>query len=199
MPRNYGKILALGAVAVALFLIVGATTAGAQSDAYSLTYYTYAQTTGAPDAHLRIINDGNTNGNLWADIYVFNNDEQMEECCSCVVSPDGILDLDANVDLLGNQLAPEVATTNGVIKVLSSTTVDTAPTPTAGIRGWFTHIQSGAAAGAYSITETELKDSTLSATEESVGLAETCAFVHELGSGHGVCSVAATSSGYCTN
>jgi hypothetical protein len=199
MPRNYGKILALGAVAVALVLIVGATTAGAQSDSYAVTYYTNAQKAGAPDAHLRLINDGNTNGNLWADIYVFNNDEQMEECCSCVVTPDGILDLDANVDLLGNQLAPEVATSNGVVKVLSSTTGDTAPTPTAGIRGWFTHIQNGAAASAYTITETDLKDSILSGTEESFGLAETCAFVHSLGSGHGVCTVAGTSSGYCTN
>jgi hypothetical protein len=185
MRRNYPKILALGAVA--LVLITGITTAGAQDDPFTVGYYEHARVSGAPDAQLRLINDGNTEGNLYADIYVFNNDEQMEECCSCSVTPDGYLDLDVNSDLLGNQLTPEDATPTGVIKVLSSTTPDTAPTPIAGIRGWLSHIQNGAAAGAYTITESDLKDSVLSPIEESFDLAETCSFVLELGRPAGAC------------
>jgi len=186
MRRNYRKILALGAVA--LVPIAGITTAGAQDDPFMVGYYENARVSGAPDAQLRLTNDGNTNANLYADIYVLNNDEQMEECCSCSVTPDGYLDLDVNSDLLGNQLTPENATPRGVIKVLSSTTLDTAPTPTGGIRGWLSHVQNGAAAGAYTITDTDLKDSVLSPIEESFDLAETCSFVLELGHPAGACS-----------
>ena len=49
---------------------------------YLVTYYSNANTSGAPDATLRLINDGDQataapegveNGTLWADIYVFDD------------------------------------------------------------------------------------------------------------------------------
>jgi len=155
-------------------------------------YYANANVAGAPDAQLRLTNDGSTGTNLWADIYVFNNDEQMEECCSCAVTPDGYLDLDINNDLLSNPLAPEVATNSGVIEVISSSVygaTSPSPTPAGGIRGWLTQIQNGAAAGSYNITERDLKDSLLSSGEETT-LGATCSFVLSLGSGAGACSCA---------
>jgi hypothetical protein len=175
---------------LAVALVLGVGTAMAQDDVYALGYYANAKASGAPDAQLRLSNDGNTEADLWADIYVFNSDEQMEECCSCAVTPDGYLDLDANHDLLGNPLTPEDSTSRGIIKVISSSTFGpTTPTPRIGIRGWLTQIQNGAAASTFSITESDLKDSVLSASEETV-LAETCSFVLSLGSGAGACSCA---------
>jgi hypothetical protein len=179
-------VAVVAAAAVALALAASPSTSVAQDDVYALGYYANAKASGAPDAQLRLTNDGATETTLWADIYVFNNDEQMQECCSCGVTPDGYLDLDVNHDLLGNELTPERATSSGIIKVISSRTFGpTVPTPTIGIRGWLTQIQN--AASGFAITESDLKDSVLSASEEAT-LAETCSFVLELGSGAGACS-----------
>ncbi len=187
MRENMCRMMVLAAVALAI--VIGATTRTvAQDDVYALGYYANAKASGAPDAQLRLSNDGATESNLWADIYVFNNDEQMQECCSCEVTPDGYLDLDVNHDLLGNELTPERATSRGIIKVISSATPGpTVPVPTIGIRGWLTQIQNGASSGSFSITESDLKDSVLSSSEEAT-LAETCSFVLSLGSGAGACS-----------
>jgi trimeric autotransporter adhesin len=173
---------------------VNATDTAVVSPPLAITvgYYGNANVSGAPDAQLRLTNDGSTGTNLWADIYVFNNDEQMEECCSCAVTPDGYLDLDVNKDLLSNPLAPEVATNSGVIEVISSSAygaTSPSPTPAGGIRGWLTQIQNGAAAGLYNITERDLKDSLLSSSQETT-LGQTCSFVLSLGSGAGACSCA---------
>jgi hypothetical protein len=177
----------VAAVAAALLLAASPSTSVAQTDdPYTVGYYSNAKATGAPDAQLRLTNDGSTETTLWADIYVFNNDEQMQECCSCGVTPDGYLDLDVNHDLLGNELTPERATSSGIIKVISSATFGpTAPSPVGGIRGWLTQIQN--AASGFAITESDLKDSYLSGSEEAT-LAETCSFVLSLGSGAGACS-----------
>src|SRR5580700_9026139 len=55
------------------------------------TYYSNANTAGAPDNTLRIINDGDTGANLWASIYVFDDSEFLQECCTCSITPDGVL------------------------------------------------------------------------------------------------------------
>ena len=185
MRENLCRIMALAAVALA---IATGTTSRAQDDPYFVGYYANAKVSGAPDAQVRFTNDGSTETTLWADIYVFNNDEQMEACCSCGVTPDGYLDLDVNKDLLGNVLTPEEATSDGVIKVISSDAFGaTSPSPTGGIRGWITQIQNGASSGSFSITESDLKDSYLSSSELAT-LGTTCGFVLSLGSGAGACS-----------
>jgi hypothetical protein len=164
-----------------------ATTAVHTFSAYAVGYFAN-RITKAPDPQLRLTNDGSTEATLWADIYVFNNDEQMEECCSCGVTPDGYLDLDVNHDLLGNELSPEKATPNGIIKVISSSVSGpTAPYPASGIRGWLTQIQDPVTTTSFSITESDLKDSLLSSSELTA-LAETCSLLLSLGSGAGACS-----------
>jgi len=52
---------------------------------YFTTYFSNANTPSAPDATVRIINDGDTNGNLWAAYYVFDDSQELSECCSCLV------------------------------------------------------------------------------------------------------------------
>jgi hypothetical protein len=194
MRANLCRTVVLAAVAVALVIATGATSLAENvpDQVYTVGYYSNADVgfgavSGAPNAQLRLTNDGSTEGVLWADIYVFNFAEQMEECCSCGITPNGYLDVDVNVGLLGNPLTPEDATANGIIKVISSSSFDpTVPVPVGGIRGWLTHIQSGATSGTFSITETDLKDSYLSASEQSA-LGSTCSAVLSLGSGAGSC------------
>jgi hypothetical protein len=191
------KSLVFGAMAAALILAVGSTTAVAQQDEddiYALSYYSNAHVTGAPDAALRLVNDGFVSdaspaGDLCASIYVFDSAEQLAECCSCKITPNGILSLSVNNNLTKNTLTG-VTPARGVVKTISSfptagvcdATVDNEQE---GIRGWITHIQRGAAG--FGQTEEELMDSHLS-TAEATDLAEDCKVLIELGSGHGICS-----------
>jgi hypothetical protein len=156
---------------------------------YFVTYYANATVGGAPDAVVRVINDGDTGAALWASYYVFDDSQELQECCSCFVSPDGINSEDVNGDLLGNVLTGK-ATTKGVIKVISSSTNPGDPTnnkPAAGLRGFATHIQRATpTTGAFYVTEAPLADSNLASTEQTY-LQELCQFAIILGSGRGTC------------
>jgi hypothetical protein len=159
---------------------------------YFVTYYSNAQYTGAPDAVIRVINDGDTGGNLWASYYVFDDSQELQECCSCFVSPDGINSESLDKNLLANALTGK-ATPNGVVKVISSSVGDaTANKPTAGLRGFATHIQRAVPAhtggsGAWFVTEAPLADANLASGEETM-LELLCKFAVILGSGRGTCS-----------
>jgi hypothetical protein len=156
------------------------------------TYYSNANTAGAPDNTLRIINDGDTGANLWASIYVFDDSEFLQECCTCSITPDGVLSESIDRQLTANSLTGKV-NTRGMVKVISSTVGDpTNNTPMAGLRGWATHIQSVRNANPtgpapYYQTETPLADSNLASSEQTF-LQELCFYEELLGSGQGVCS-----------
>jgi len=192
------KSLVFGAMAAALILAVGSTTAVAQDNIYALSYFSNAHTTNAPDGVLRVVNDGTLSdaspaGDLCASVYVFDSAEQMNECCSCRVTPNGILSLSVNTNLTSNTLTGKLPT-RGVIKVVSSKLTGgscdaKAVAPQTGIRGWITHVQRTVTS--YSLTEEELLDSTYGSAE-SADLAEDCTVLIELGSGAGVCSCSDT-------
>jgi len=182
------KKLGLAMLTLAIALMLGGA-AFAQSAAvsgdnsvYFVTYYSNANggtsSQAPPDATVRIINDGDTGANLWASIYVFDDSEELTECCSCVVTPDGLLSESVNKNLTANPLTGRTST-RGVIKVISSSTesdVNTnfaANTPTAGLRAWATHIQK--AASGYAITETLFADSNLVKGEQTL-LQQLCYF-----------------------
>src|SRR5580700_4619904 len=179
----------LSILAIALVLGVVSGTAVAQDNStYAVTYYSNANTTGAPDATVRVINDGNTGGTLCAAFYVFDDSQEMQECCSCPVTADGLIAESVNRYLLSNSLTSFV-NVKGVIKVVSTNAPSgscdpTKGSPTAGIRGWATHIQR--ATSGYAITETELHDANLAASELA-GLQQFCSFEIVLGSGRGTC------------
>jgi|SRR5271155_5339617 hypothetical protein len=177
-------------LALAVMLGGNALAQGDNSD-YFVTYYSNANTTGAPNGVVRFINDGDTNGNLWADYYVFDDSEELQECCSCIITPDGLNSEYINKtagepNLTGNSLTGKL-NTRGVIKVISDSAGNAAsPTPTPGLRGWGVHVQK-TGTSTYAVTETRFADSNLSAGEESL-LGELCNFEEVLGSGQGVCS-----------
>jgi len=193
--RKLGVLLLL---ASAVLLLGGSAMAQGDVSYYFVTYYSNANKSAAPDATLRIINDGDVstaevegvpNGNLWASIYVFDDSQEMQECCNCFVSADGLLSESVNKQLLANPLTPKV-NTRGVIKVIASRGGDPTDNSLApGLHGWATHIQAFNMAGAapYTTTETPLADANLVAAEQTA-LQDSCSFTITLGSGHGICS-----------
>jgi len=160
-------------LAISLMLGIASGNAVAQNvgdnSTYFTTYYSNANTSGAPDSTVRIINDGDTGGNLWASIYVFDDSQELQECCSCEVTPDGLLSESVNVNLTANALTGKKPT-RGVIKVISSSSSDpTSDVPTTGLRVWSTHVQRATAtAGAFYVTETKAADSNLSSGEQAL-------------------------------
>jgi hypothetical protein len=171
-------------VAIAL-MFSGNALAQGDNSVYFVTYYAN-NVSGAPDGTVRFINDGDTNGTLWANIYVFDDSQELQACGSCPITPDGLLSEDIKTQLTNNPLTGRVPS-RGVIKVVSdSDGVPTSLVPTAGLRGWATHIQSAAnkGAGPFSTTETAVADSNLSTGEQSL-LQNLCYYAGLLGSGQG--------------
>jgi hypothetical protein len=180
------------AVVCSLFLalVVFAGMAQAQSP-YRVDYFSNANTGGAPDGTLRLDNDGSAaDANLCADIFVFDTNEELSECCSCLETPDGLRTLSINSDLTANPLTGVILST-GVVKVVAAATTGGAcPVPThitlvsgGEIQGWATHIQNSN----FTVTETTSQVSNLSAAEESK-LAKQCGAIVAVGSGKGICS-----------
>jgi hypothetical protein len=187
-------------VVVALALVAGSQVARAQSapitsDVYTVDYYSNANTTGAEDGTVRIINPGTTSksaseaADLCALIYVFDANQEMSECCGCFLSANGLLTLSVNNNLTSNPLLGTLLHT-GVIKIVSSVLArpcdPTKITPTPTLRAWATHIQNPVLR-AFPETEGESQAATLGAGELA-DLAEDCTVLRELGSGAGVCS-----------
>ena len=194
----------LWALVIVGLSFTGASVASAQTDVYKINYFSnnlYELVSGGigvapnlPLANVQIVNPGLTYGNLCAMIYVFDQDQQMTECCGCSVSHNGLLTL--TVPQLTLNPLTFVVSHNGVIKVVSAA-VNNSPcdptanvTPTPNLRVWVTHIQN-IVGTAYPVTETESSDSRLGATELA-NLQAQCSFVNILGSGHGICSCGAS-------
>jgi hypothetical protein len=179
-------------VVCTLVLALSAGYAAAQAtppaDTLKIDYFANANTAGAPDATVRMTNPGTAGGNLCAAIYVVDPSQELSECCSCLLSPDGLRTLSVNTDLTSNALTG-VSLTTGAIKIVSTPPIGGACplpktlNPKAGIRAWATHIQNSN----FTITETASQDATLSSTEV-VHLEKECAAVALDGSGKGVCT-----------
>lgn len=191
-------LLSITLIALALGGTATAQNVGDNS-VYFVTYYSNSRTASAPDQTVRIINDGDTEANLWASFYVFDDSQEMQECCSCEVTPDGLLSESVDHNLNSNSLTGQVNTA-GVIKVISSSVPATGPanffaqgdfsnTPTPGLRVWSTHIQrTTPTTGSFYVSETTAASANLAASEKSM-LETLCLFINLLGSGdQGVCS-----------
>jgi hypothetical protein len=178
---------------------------------YFVTYYSNANTSGAPDGTLRIINDGDLattapegveNGWLFAAIYVFDDSQEMRSCCACYISSDGLLSESVNKELTSDEFTGRGEMTRGVIKVVSSLSSNpSTPVPEPGLRGWMTHIQATTTTfpapgpgstvnavekGPWFVTETALADSNLG-TIELENLGALCSYGLTIGSGYGNC------------
>lgn len=179
--------LGVAALMLALLGLVGIVHA---QSPYRVEYFNNANTS-APDATLRLDNDGAAAGaNLCADIFVFDSNEELSECCSCLETPDGLRTLSVDSDLTANPVNGVVLSTGVIKMVAAAPTNDKCPPPSTillvpdgEIQAWATHIQGTTNA----ITETASQVSSLS-TNEQKKLAMQCGAIRAVGSGKGICS-----------
>jgi hypothetical protein len=188
---------------------VGDTTISVSSDSVAgsanvtvkpvltVSYFSNAHTSGVADATVRLTNPGVTGGNLCAEIYVFDQSQQLSECCGCLVSPDGLQTLSVNTDLTGNPLTG-VQSTTGVVKIVPADAAvnpscnPTAIAPKASLVEWSTNIQQQSAS-AFAMTETTFQLGPLG-DDELAALQNQCSSSFSLGSGQGVCSCGTVAS-----
>ena len=157
--------------------------------------------TGAAGAGLAAGTSASTTGAICANIYAFAPDEQMVSCCSCPVTPNGLVSLSARNDLISNTLTPAVPTSL-VVKLLatlpiggscvgssvSGTPLNLAP----GLAAWATTLHV-ADSGSAATTETPFLAGTLSTGGTAAGIGELarltqlCTFINANGSGFGIC------------
>lgn len=187
MPRT--KLLVI-CLTMAL-LATGSALAQTYSGPFHVDYFANANTAGAPDATVRLDNPGTSGSTLCADIFVFDAQEEMSECCSCSVTPDDLRTLSVNTDLTSNP-GNGVTLSGGVIKVVSSAQVGGvcyAPTsassvvPTPEIQEWVTHIQNSN----FTVTEDQTLPADLGSTELK-NLEADCSSIHRVDSGKGLCT-----------
>jgi hypothetical protein len=184
------KVLLFVAVVLVLTMV-----ASAQS-VYNLNYYANRNNTALADSTTRVINPGTQgtpiatgHGTICADIYVFDNTQEMVECCSCPITANGILELSLLNNLTQNPLTGFPAPNSGVIKVVSDAAAncnETAPVPTPELLSWQTHTQQPIS-GTFVTTEDEFQSAILTG-DELAFLGQACSFVQYLGSGKGVCT-----------
>ncbi len=172
----------------------------------------YAANTTFGESYINITNDGangapllgpgfgDQRGNICVNVYAFSPDEQMISCCSCLVTPNGLVNLGVNRDLTSKTLTG-VIPTSVVIKLVATLTggtpagSGTSCTNSAasvapgnlvpGMLAWGTtnHL---APTGDYQVTETRFSPAILSEGELE-SLRGRCASILGNGSGFGVC------------
>jgi hypothetical protein len=167
--------------------------------------YVNITNTGATGARLESLpagaNAAAVTGAICANIYTFSPDEQMVSCCSCPVTPNGIINVGVNRSLVVNPLTPATPS-SVVVKLLATVPVGgacnaAAPGPLAvGMRAWGTTLHANPSGGGYSTTETPFAPVTLSGAPgggpfagigELTRLTALCTFIQANGSGFGIC------------
>ena len=190
-----GKFAVLGAATLSLALssVLSATTPpppAPLADVYQANYFLGVYG-GPADATITIMDTGaNGSANLCADIYVLNPSEELEECCSCVLTPDEILSGSVFSNLLSNGLT-SIDLTNGVIKIISDSKCNAAkPTATPEMVAWLTRLDFStfppSGPNSVGVTTTQFASAGLSAGELA-SLGTRCGDITLIGSGHGVC------------
>jgi hypothetical protein len=157
----------------------------------------YAANLAKGDSYVDITNAGtfggsDPGGDICANVYVFAQDQQLIECCSCPLTPNHLVTLSVQNDLTHNNLTPGVPTAIS-IEILASIenggTCDAASVlkrdRISGMRAWGTTIHQ--AAGKYQTTEREFSQVSLSASE-FLKMTTLCSEIEANGSGFGICN-----------
>lgn len=167
----------------------------------------YFSNTNAINQSLRLVNFGAAGtpltspvGDVCANIYVFDANQEMIACCSCRITPNGELTLSVNNDLISNPVT-SVVPINGDIKLVSTAAAGSATctpltfngglldsTVAFGTHGQTIQVNTGGGIGlALFVSETNVPPAALSSVEQSF-LTQGCQFAAYLGSGKGICS-----------
>ena len=185
--------------ALALATFAFSTVAFAQgfsvpADAFQIKY---AANLNIGDSYVNFTNSGASvaNGvsqNLCINLYTFDPQEELISCCTCSVTPNGLVSLSVVKSLISNPLTPAIPT-SVVIKAVASLGACNASNVTAdalaaGLLSWGTtlHQNTSTAAPTYSVTETAFSQASLSAAELA-HITSTCGFIQADGSKFGIC------------
>jgi hypothetical protein len=174
-------------ILLTIAVLAFASIAFAQADAFQVRY---ASNLNIGDSVINITNAGTSGGNICANVYTFSPDEQLISCCSCTVTPNALVSLSANGDLVSNTLTP-AHPTSIVVKLLATTGgACNASAPGAlagGLRAWGTTLHAAPTTPVtYAVTETEFSQAGLSAGELA-RISSFCGFIQANGSGFGIC------------
>jgi len=175
-----------------------AVLAASSTPTFSVAYFDASIVpvgTAGPDESIRIVNPGvqstaSVLGDLCANIYVFDNTQELKECCSCPVTANGFIRLSVNANLTrnpGNGVPFDIGSVAVVPSVLSSSTTcdPTSVSPVPSLDVWSTHIANRGAG--FRLVET-LAPSTPLSTSELSGLQNVCGFIVANQSGAGICT-----------
>ena len=142
------------------------------------------------DGTIRLTNPGLTTGGLCAMVYVFDSTQELNECCGCSISDNGLRTLSLISDLTANPLTGKKPKA-GAIMVVSSNPGPNglcdagSSSPNGVIHGWGSNAQV-LPDSTVQVTETTFSLSPLGS--EATVLAGECSFLEQLGSGKGICS-----------
>jgi hypothetical protein len=168
--------------------------------------------TGAGDNIVHLINPTAANGNLCAMIYMYDDDQEIGECCGCPLSPNKLLSLSVESNLTSNWEVAGTDTDNGVVKIVSATPNVASPgvcLRTKGCNGGCDPTQqyaqtpalvgsilktqkvtrgpAGAVIALTGLTETNMFQEGAPDATEATNLINGCAFIIKDGSGKGWC------------
>jgi hypothetical protein len=147
---------------------------------------------------------GTTSGNICLNVYAFSPDEQLISCCSCLITPNGLISLSVNNDILNNTLTgvrPNSATVKLIASLAGPGGTGTNCTNSAalvqknagnfplapfGVAAWGTTIHAGAEAGTFAVTEHIIPRITLS-DGDLASITNRCTNAIGNGSGFGIC------------
>jgi hypothetical protein len=131
------------------------------------------------------------------NVYVFDPQEETVSCCSCPVTPDGLVSLSAQNDLIANPLFSGAAPTSIVIKLLATVPVAGScvnsallagnPQLALGMVAWGTTLEPNTTTGAFTVQDKPFTDAILSAGELT-RLQYSCGFAVGQGSTGGICN-----------
>ena len=191
-------LIPLVILATACCLVGAAAIPAAARDIANVAYFDTTQW----DNSVHISNPAE--GSLCAEIYVFDSRQQMQECCGCPVSSDGLLNLSVLDNLSSNPFNTTKKLSVGLIRLISGfssretllcdpTTINQGKDLAPALEAWITHAPSLKSSTSSTITplqgvtEEEFEDSPLGQNEAD-NLASGCLTIKKEGSGFGTCS-----------
>jgi hypothetical protein len=191
-------------ICLATLIVLLAIPVFAQDDTFQVHY---AANLNLNDSFIDITNTGATvaagiSQNLCENIYVFDPAEEEIACCTCTVTPNGLVSASVNHSLISNPLTPAIPTSVVVKLVTSAGGACNASAVTAiahGTAAWMTTthaLTTTTASGLWFqpptttptavLDETPFEHATLSAAELA-HLTSQCGFIQSNGSGFGIC------------
>src|SRR5580704_5207672 len=155
----------------------------------------YAANLNIGDSYVNFTNSGATvaagvSQNLCINLYTFDPQEELISCCTCSVTPNGLVSLSVVKSLISNPLTPAIPT-SVVVKAVASTGTCNASvvgTRAHGLIAWGTtlHQNTSSAAASYSVTETPFTQAVLTSAELA-HITSFCGFIQADGTGFGIC------------